>query len=525
MNQSNLSRLILPLLCLPLAVFAIINLLTKGGNQLGNTFFLLILFGGTMGLVSPKLGLLAFIALQFYVDFLKRLLILGDDLSNQDVMVSLGMGPAIVVMACVNSAFRCLTGKVAFFNQKDLTYFFGCVSVSFLGLFVGEGSYGTGDLTDLAQPLLGSAMLGMTAYATYVILRDRADQHKALKYIVIGAIPMALYTFYQAFNGISAWEERYIRTGLSKVLYSFYLLDGIRDMRPFSTLNTHTSLGAVSAVIFVITILIMMRAKKFFGVKRDYRLLYSSLSLLFIGSCLLSRNRTTYALPFFCLLLVFLFRGGWRTLLFYVSSLVSFVWIVVNSEWLNNQILGWSLEFEKTTVGRAFGTLGTYQARLGGFTHLANPSNWKPFGLDKRDRPVVHDQITETLLILGYVPLFAIIMIGLVLLFWWHRRCLRICDPNSRSLMISLTAIIVSLGVCGVAYGNLLFVAPVNSLLGVLIALGMITIRRDQQEGVVSLQISSLTEFTPSEAASSQRWGGQAKQLRSKFGQIGSSQP
>jgi hypothetical protein len=497
MNHVNLQRLILPLLFVPLAVLAIISLLTGGGNQLGNTFFLLILFGGAMGLLAPRAGLLVFVVLQFYVDFLKRLLILGDALSNQDVMISLGMGPAIIVMACVNSMLQCITGKIPFFNKRDIIYFTGCVGVSLAGLFLGEGSSGSGSFAAIAQSLLGSSMLGMTAYAAYIIIQDRTDQHTVLKFIVLGAVPMAFYTFYQHFVGISGWEEKYIRTGLSRILYGFYTLDGIDNMRPFSTLNTHTSLGAVSAVMFLIAALVMTRAKNFFGVPRSYRWFYLTMALVFLGSCYLSKNRTTYALPIFGILLVFLFSGGLRTLLFYFSSFAFFVWIVINSEWLNNSILEWSTQFEKTAFGQAFGTLGTYQARLAGFMELADPDNWKPFGLDENSLPQAHDMITETLLKVGYVPLFAVLLTGLTLVSWWHRRCLRVHQPDDRRFMIALTAIIVSLGICSLAYGNLLFVAPVNSLLGVMIGLGMATLRRDQAERKAAVSNTALPQASP----------------------------
>ena len=485
MNQTNLSRLILPVLFVPLAVFAMLQVLTQGGNQLGNTFFMLTLLGAAMGLFTAKAGLLLFFVLQFYLDLFKRLMILGDSLSSQDVMISLSIGPAIIVTACITSASRCFFGKVPFLNQRDLTFLGGCVAVSLLGLFLGQGGISSGSVTELGQSLLGTSMLGMTAFATYVIIQDRKDQYKVLVFTVIGAIPMALYTFYQSFHGISHWEEEYIRTGISKVLYNFYLLDGIDEMRPFSTLNTHTSLGAVSATMFLVATLLMMNAKRLLGSLGNFRLFYVVAACIFLGSCYLSKNRTTYAMPLLGFFLVFAFSSGKRTLLFYGSAIAVFVWVVINSEWLNNSILAWSADLEGTAFGKAFGSLGTYQARLASFIQLTSPESWTPFGLDNRERPEAHDQITETLLKIGYVPLFAMLLVGGSFVFWWHRRCLKTHHLADRSFLISLTAIIVSMGVCGLAYGNMLFVAPVNSLLGAMIGLGMATIRRDQVESKV----------------------------------------
>jgi hypothetical protein len=197
------------------------------------------------------------------------------------------------------------------------------------------------------------------------------------------------------------------------------------------------------------------------------------------------------------LVLVFLFSGGWRTLAFYLSSFSAFVWIVTNSEWLHSKILDWTIEFEKTGIGGKVGSLGTYQDRLKSYMNLADGKNWSPFGLEKNLRPFVHDQITETLVKVGYVPMFAILLTGAILACWWHRRCLRINNPDERLFMITLTAIIVSLAICGLAYGNLLFVAPVNSLLGVMIGLGMATIRRDQAEKRAAFRVAPLPQTIP----------------------------
>lgn len=481
MIQKNVANLLLPALLVPLSLVVMINLLSGGGNQLGNTFNLLMLLGAGIGLLAPRAGLLIFIVLQFYMDFMKRMLVLGDALSMQDVMSSLGLGPIIVVAVCVVCTWQCLTGKVPFLNLRDIVFFLGCVGVSLMGLAIGREVSDSSDIADIGQALLGSAMLGMTAYAAYVLFRQREDSYTALKWMVVGAIPMALYTFYQYIFGISEWEEAYIRTGLSQVLYTFYMLDGIHEMRPFSTLNTHTSLGTVSGILFLVSFLIMTRSRTLFQTGRNNWPTYSAIALLFLGSCFISRNRTTYLIPFAGLFLPWIFSGGWRTLLFYLSACSLFVWIVAKSQWLNDQILYWSVQFEATAIGEKFGTLGTYQARLNSLMSLSDSRNWTPFGLPKEEYPYMHDQVTELLVKLGYVPLLGLLLLIAVTIFWWHARCLKIKDLKERRFLITLTTIIVSLGVCGVAYGNLLFVAPVNSVLGVMLGLGMAGIRRDQE--------------------------------------------
>jgi hypothetical protein len=477
MTQSNIGKILLPIALVPLSVIITINVFAGGGNQLGNTFVFLMLLGGTIGFFTPKKGLLLFLVAQFYMDFFKRLLVLGDALSLQDVMASLGLGPIIIVMACVACVVMCMSGQVSFSGRRDWLFLLGCIAISLLGAALSSSQ----SLTDIGQSALGTAMLGMTAFACYILFRTSEDTYRALKFIMWGAVPMALYAVYQAIYGISVWEETYIRTGMSQVLYNFYVVaGGVQEMRPFSTLNNHSALGAAGGLLFATAIMIMTRTKRLLGTRRNHALLYFLLSLLMLATCAVSQNRTTYFLPIFAFALVWFFSGGFRTLFFYLFSAGGFVAIVLNSEYLNHKIIDWTLIFEKTAIGQKFGSIGTFQDRLKGFINLSDPNNWTPFGVPESARDFAHDQITEILLKLGYVPLCCGMAVVGLCISWWHRSCLKIADPNERRLLIFLTAILVATGICGLGYGNLIFVAPINSMIGILLGLGMSVLRRQK---------------------------------------------
>lgn len=481
MHQHKISAILIPLLLIPASLILAVHLFGSGGNQLGNTFMLLIVVGAAIGFFAPKAALFVFVVAQFYTDFLKRLLILGDALSQNDIIISLGMGPILIIMACVTCTVKGATGQIPFSVRHDLFFCLGCVGISLLGAVVGgsgKGFVGSRSFVEIGQGLLGSSMLGMTTFACFFLFRAREDAAALIKWLVLGGIPMAIYTIYQAAFGFAAWEKDYIQTGLSSVLYTFYIVSGDYDlMRPFSTLNTHISVGAVSGTLFLVSLLIMARKRTMFGQSYRGGGLYLLISLLYLASCIACKNRTTYFLPIFGLLALWFFSGGIRTVVFYAGLVGGFVWVVINSLWINDQILYWSSKFEATAIGQKFGTLGTYQDRLKGMISLSEGKYWTPFGLPPEERPFFHDQITEVLLTLGYVPLAA----GTILLFsclaWWHRRCLSAPTPEERRFLINLSAITLSIGACGVAYGNMIFVAPVNSLLGCLIGIGMATIR------------------------------------------------
>lgn len=486
MNNQRLSIILIPCILILATVLATTSIFTGGGNQLGGVFILVIVASSIIGFFSPKGALLLFVVVQFYVDFFKRLLILGDSLAKEDIMVSLGLGPMLVIVSCISCTLRCVNSQIPFSFRRDFPFCCGCIGVSLLGTVLGRSGMGasgeTRSFVEVGQAVLGSGMLGMSAFACYLLLRDPEDRYKTLRWLTIGGIPMALYTIYQATFGFSVWEENYIKTGLSMILYSAYVsAGGIEAMRPFSTLNTHVSVGAASATLLMISLLIMRRSRAFFPGQLRLTWVYVPIALIYFGSCLLCQNRTTYFLPIFALLAFWFFSGGIRTVVFYLSGISAFIVLVINSGWINDEILYWSSIFESTAFGKQFGTLGTYQDRLKGMIALSEGRNWTPFGLPASEQPFFHDQITEVVVRLGYIPL----LIGLIALFscvgWWHRRCLRAQDPMTRKFLISLTAIIASLGICGIAYGNMLFVAPVNSILGILLGLGMVTIRQTRR--------------------------------------------
>ncbi len=492
MNQKNVIGILLPGVLLPVGIVVIINILSGGENQIGGALFYFGLALSVFGLVAPRIGLLIFFVVQYYLDFFKRLLAVGDNLSMNDVVTSLALGPLLMVVICVSVTHRGVTGVIPCGRLRDVVFIFGCVIISLVGPIVFGNTEG---LLSIGQSILGSAMLGMTAYATFMVFRNRNDARLVIKVLLLGAMPFVLYTFYQAFIGIPLWEENYIRTGMSSILHRFYILDGIDEMRPFSTMNTHTSLGAVSGALFLVCLLISFRSKRVMGSDKHLQYSYLLYSFLFLAVCILSRNRTTFLIPVMGVWLYWLFKGGLRTTFFYLAGIIAFVWIVANSSWINANILDWSYSLGGTAIGRQIGTLGIFQARLDGFINLSDFNYWTPFGLPENLRPSSHDPVTRILMTVGFIPLGIALLLLSFLVFWWHRQILRMSNLTDRRFVIALTTVIVLLGISGVLYGNLFFVAPVNSLLGAMIGLCMARIRHDFIDR--SLNKSTIREIQP----------------------------
>ncbi|GAA5483653.1 hypothetical protein [Haloferula sargassicola] len=466
------------------------DIFAGGGNQLGRALKWCTLGAALIGLIFGRYSVLFFVVVLYYLDFVKRLLVLGDGLSLEDVMISLGSGPVIIVAACINCTVGAITGKITFGRAMDFAFYIGCVAISCLGWFVSDGS----TFIQKSQDMLGTALIGMTALASYCLFRTKEDVRLLIKCMVLAGIPMALYTVWQFVYGIAAWEEAYIKTGVSTVLYNTYVVaGGINEMRPFSTLNLHPSVGAASGTMFVLSVAVMAKSKICFDRPYQRTFTYWVIGLIYLASCILCQNRTTYFLPLFYIVFAWSFRGGLRTLSVYFAGVLALTLLVLKSEAIYNNILQWSDSFENTSLGSHFGTLGTYQDRLQGFINLTDGKNWLPFGIDSEHRPWSHDPISGMIFTMGYVPFGIALMAAVIGLSWWHSKMLAIKDESTRALLIRLTAVVAALGACGVGYGNLLFVAPVNAFLGALVGVAVSCLRRELQSAPVELEAAEET--------------------------------
>lgn len=474
MNGSGFKVILTVMGFLLLSVFLIGDILAGGGNQISQAIKWLGVVACIAGFVFPKSGILIFITALYYVDFFKRLLVLGDNVSMQDLMISLGAGPAMVISICIYCTMSAVVGRIEFNKKIDYIFYISCTVISLFGWFMS----GSDDIIDRGQSVINSSMLGMTSLACYCLYRSKNEVTQLLNTLVFAGIPMAIYTIWQAIFGFTRWEEMYIETGMSKILYNFYIVGGgIDGMRPFSTLNLHPSVGAVSAMMFVISLFILPEFAKSEDGRSKYKYVYIIAAILYLLSCLLCQNRTTYFLPIFYLIFAWSFRTYKRLILVYGGGSLAVLLVVLNSEYLNDQVLVWSDDLLNSALGQSFGTLGTMQARLHSFTNLLDPNMWTPFGIPLEDLPPNHDMMTNFLTRFGYVSLSLTLIAMYGFIVWWHRRILAINEGAVRNYLIKMSAVIVALFVCGLAYGNLIFVSPVNAFVGVLIATAFVFVR------------------------------------------------
>lgn len=453
-NIFTLCGILIMMLLITLDIFA------GDWNQLGRMMRWMAIFGGVYGLIFPKRGVLVFLVALFYLDFLKRLLVLWSGTSIQDVMVSIGAGPVVIVSVCISCTILIIARRIDFGNLSDWLFYLGCVLVSISGFF-GEGE----GFTERGQSMMGSSLVGMTALACYCLYREREHSLTLVKVLVLGALPMALYTAWQYFNGIALWEEEYVQTGLSPTLYNFYLIDGgVEYMRPFSTLNLHPSVGAASGVLCLLSWMLCATKINF-----SKKFIYAVFFIIFFCSMLFAQNRTTYLIPIFYLIFYWSFKSSNRTVLLYAIGVFLFGLVLYYSQFIYENINVWSADLTSTFLGDKFGSLGTYQARLTGFINLLEIENWKPFGFEDGFEPLSHDPLSTILFRFGYLPLLSMLIVGGSVLIMWHRNLYRVRSEVDRGYYTKLTAVIAALVLSGLLYGNLLFVSPVNALLGALI--------------------------------------------------------
>jgi len=458
-----------------------------GGNELGRLMRWFAIVGGCYGLLAPKSATVVFIVSLFYLDFVKRLLVLWSGTSINDVMVSLGAGPVMIAAICVACTGSIIIKKYKFGGLFDWLFYLACVLVSVVGFFTIDAEF-----MERGKSMMGSALLGMTALACYCIYSNKDDSRKLLKLLVWGALPMAVYTGWQYFTGIAVWEEEYILTGLSPTLFNFYVIDGgIEYMRPFSTLNLHPSVGAVSGALFLVSLLVVSKSAGV-SVGAGRKVVYFCIGAVFLASMLFAQNRTTFFVPVFFVIFTWSFQRPWRTKLAYFLGVMAFVAIVFNSEYIYDNINILSMEMTATSMGEKFGSLGSYQARLTGFKNLLVIENWQPLGFDEGFEPMSHDPITTLLYRFGYIPLALTLIVSGTVVKWWHTTLFHLEDTQDRAYYTGLTAIIAALLLAGLLYGNLLFVSPVNALFGALIGVTCGGMRNSNAKTLKVREVDSL---------------------------------
>lgn len=480
MQGSNLNKLVFGILMALLGVWAALNVITARGNILGELYFYLMIISGVFGLMMPRPAFFYLIFLTAYVDFFKRLMVFGDNLSLLDLYWVLGIAPATLAGITVSVLFGALQGRFSVSKGQNIwnisVIVFTALAIVAAALAGGMAAYR--QLGDAVNIVLYISMLVVVP----VLFPTPAELAALLRTILLIFVPSALYMWHHGIFGVRDWEIAYLRLGASSEIRMLYE----RFFRPFGTMNSASAASMIFAVFSMFALLVPWRAKDEDGSRplgNKGAFLKLAVFPLFLVAAIFTYTRTGWVLGLACFGVMICFRHKLLTQLCYVASGVVVAGLIFGASWmLKNEVLREINRIIFNTVPASEKMLGsfsllTFNSRLRSFEHLTSNSDiWTPFGFKvagleqslvytEGSGIYVHDAITDSLMKFGYVPLAILLLFGIWSVIKIHSTVFQQTSPLAKGVAVAGAAGAFSFAVAGLSSWSVLYTFPVNCYL------------------------------------------------------------
>jgi hypothetical protein len=437
-NSNFIKAIVIPVLCLLVAVSVMVAILTSGGNIVGQSALYGMIGCFVFGLISPRGSVFLMVFLAAYSDLFKRLLILEGQISMLDLAYVLGMAPA----ALAGSVVGILAKKIltADFEKRDvLTFGIASVFLFWSAVMSFKSGGGLRSMRDVAD-------YGAFAYLIFVLpvlFPNREAVAKLMKFTLIVFVPVAIYGIWQRVYGLADFEHAYLLTGLS---IEDRQLDDV-SIRPFSTLNAATSLTMVMAGAVVFCLICRSAG-------RLSLLMTVLLALLFGVACYMTFTRIGWAVLAASLVFIPLMRSKAAVIALYGFGLAIFLLTVWQAQALRENLHRWQDQIYSSSSTSSDDRIQglrivTLSDRLIGFENMKRPENWQPFGVKGEGSDLEglgaqysttfsHDKISGFLFGSGYVPFGVLIVFGALGIYRLHQGVFRLPMERRRFAQLGL---------------------------------------------------------------------------------------
>jgi hypothetical protein len=445
MNNSGFSRIVVTFAVMILALYISLDVFAGGRNAFGKFYMYALVGGGIVGLVSPRKGFFFLLFLTAYLDYFKRLMILDNGISTEDLYCVLGIAPATMAGITISVIYNASIGSEP---RRPWEGWLMGGTIAVVGLTGALGALSGGGGFRAAGDLVNSAIYLFLIFVIPAIFRTPDDLRYLLKTSILMFIPSVCYYLYQTFAGFTWWEMEYMLRGYTIEIRQL----NERVPRVFGTLN-----GAGAAtVIYSIDVALLLfggfwKYRDDSGQKKDGSIIPRVfLAFFFAFAAYRTFSRTGWVQGLIAAVCFWAFRSRFFTRAFYGGAIfilgvtVAFSGYMVKHNVLSDwngviQAAGASDESLQAT------NLSTLNARLDGFYFITNDSRlWTPFGVGWQGRSVeqalgnrdVHDAFSAMLLRVGYVPL----LIGIMLAYFVLRAVHRFVNTQTDGLSATLGA-------------------------------------------------------------------------------------
>lgn len=450
-------------------LFITLSVLLSSGNSLAHLCFYLLIGGSMLGLLAPRLAIHVWIVACAYSDFLKRLTVVFGEVGRMDLIYVLGITPAMFSAIVISLVIGGFTGAYHVRMPHWKLLLLGVALTLATGILC---AIETGGSMHMAlQGIANGGLYSMMLFVMPVLFPRHEDALRILRFTLWVFLPVALYGITQQIDGFRPFEIQYLRTGLSIEIKQLFT----DRVRAFSTLNSPTALGTVSALLAVVCWFLarLPRPAPLDRKRWVNRWVALLMTASYSGALVASTSRSA---P---LLIVLGLASGWcfidpgRSRFFYAVLVAGFVGVVAASPWLLahlDEANTWmTMEVDMSTLAGQLVSVGTYSDRLFGFANvLRNPAAYSLFGLWDGNPDLLpeslrhHDLASALLLRFGVVPLMICIFGLALVLTSLHRKLCGIDDPVRQRLMAMSIGLSSGLVFLSALSGNVLAVFPVN---------------------------------------------------------------
>lgn len=430
MNGINIKAILTVIIGLLGGLYVLVEVLTAR-TGIGQLYLYLAVMALMTGLVAPKKALYVMAFCTIYIDFFKRLMIIGGMPSFIEVSYVLAIPPLLVGGSLVS-----VVASLAFSREKiarDLVIAFIVASIVAVGSVAGTLATSVSGLGGVGN-MINQGFYAYLVFLVPIIFPSDEERRKYLLCFFWMMLPSVAYMFFQEYNGYTSFEYDYLNSGLS--IEAKNLAESMAgEMRKFSTFN---GCGTASTLysVFIIYCFVSLRKDNQppTPMQRWGKIL---LAPLFMMAAYYTISRTGWFSGIATLAAYVMLGSRFRSYLGIFSAIGSFLVVValapiaIKQNWLSyleSQLQYTVMQFtDDPSVKRAV-VLGTLGDRLQGWTNLTQESRlYTPFGFaaaginygqtTNNDFRWGHDAIIDSLIKFGYIPVFFGLCMGMYLTY------------------------------------------------------------------------------------------------------------
>ncbi len=496
----------------PLVGLFVLQEVILARTSIGQFYLYIAIAALILGLVSPKKAMYAIGFCTIYIDFFKRLMVIGGNPSMLEVSYVLAIPPMLMAGSLVSIVLSLLFSRVKIAKDVYLSFILASVVAvgSMAGMIAGDASSGLGGVGQMVNQ-------GFYAYLVFivpVIFPSDEERRKYLNYFFILLIPSVMYMFFQEYNGYADFEYDYLMSGLSIEMKNLSE-SGYGELRKFSTFNGSGTASTIYSIFLVMCFISFRKDnQKATPIQKLGKLL---LAPCFILASYYTISRTGWFCGMGTLAAYVLLGSRFRSMLGIVSAVTGFGFILavaptaLKENWLvtiEGELKHAVKQVSDDPALQRSIVLGTFGDRLQGWANLTQePKIYTPFGFAAAGIDVAknhgdgfkwgHDALIDSLIKFGYIPISIALVLGA---FFTYRLFNYIYSLHKKSITFKVTRLSLALA-AGILFGGMSSGAqfrnfPQNFYFMLFVSIVYATYQQAQRERKQSIA-SSATPYIP----------------------------